>query len=333
MLTKILHLSAVQILLLLLMLAGVGIAILPEYLPEPLRIAEKFAVQIMLGYLVGGILFLALKQPKLMFASFGCCAALAIFLKFSMNPPENFPKEMQVPINLDQKQSFTELKIAHFSLSDAENDPDLTFQRIRETGADLVSIQEVTPIWQPYLETELDSLYPYHHTIPDLGMFGLSIFSKYEFNLIDTFYYQEIPNLVGSISIKDKVDSIHFISTHAFPAFSKTAYKRVEEHLQLIQDYLISMSNPHFVLGNFYVVPWSKEVKEFKAVTQLKDSRSGFMPSYSDGSLSFWDIPMDHIFFSNHFECSEFQSLSGQNGIHIGIHGSYKIRYAEEKNQ
>ncbi|MDF1863379.1 MAG: hypothetical protein P1U70_01025 [Saprospiraceae bacterium] len=335
MLTKILHNSVIQTLLLLALLAGVGICIFPEYSPLPIRFAEKFAVQIMIGYLFGGVLFLMLKQPRLMFASFGCCAALAIFLKFSMNPREVFSEKKQVLIQEEtiQETESVEIKIAHFSLSDAENDPELTFEKILETEADLISIQEVTPIWQPYLESYLDSIYPHNHTILDLGMYGLSVYSKYAFNFIDTFYYEEIPNLVGSISLGNEIDSVYFVSTHAVPAFSQSAYKRVEEHLQLIQDYLVELNHPHFIIGNFYVVPWSKEVKEFRSVTKLRDSRTGFMPSYRDGTLSFWDIPMDHIFFSKHFECSGFKSVSGVTSNHIGIQGVYTIDYVEEKNQ
>ena len=114
MLTKILSNSKVQTLLLFLLVAGVGICILPDYLPQSFRIAEKFAVQIMIGYLLGGILFLMLKQPKLMFASFGCCAALAIFLKFSTSPRVPYYTKKVPKSKAEQTKPQKQLKIAHF---------------------------------------------------------------------------------------------------------------------------------------------------------------------------------------------------------------------------
>ena len=312
MLIKILQNSAVQTAVILVMVVGVGMCVLPEHLPERLRFIEQFVPQIMMGYLFAGLLFLILRQPRLLFASFGCCAALAIYLK----PTENISEE----------NNAVKIKIAHFSLSDAGDDAEFALSKILETNADLISVQEVTPDWQFILEEKLDTLYPYFHTVMDLSMHSVSVFSKHEFNFIDTFNYKDIPNLTGMISIgEDYKESVQFVCAYPQPAFNQTDYDEVREHLNLIQERLKNFRNPHFVIGNFYMVPWSKEVQAFRRDTGLEDSRT-YHPT---GALSFFDIPLDHIFHSKNLKCNSFDNVDGKNSTHLGIQGTYELKYVE----
>ncbi len=320
------------------MIAGVGLCILSEYLPSSLRFAENYASQIMISYLVAGLGLLILKQPRLMFASFGCCAALAIYLKYAQIPAEILNRKTITPELIAEKSEalFPKIKIAHFNISDANEEADRMIEEILETEADIVSIQEVTPQWDLILENELGVNYPYFHTMLDLGIFGMSIFSKYVLLDIDTLYFEDVPNLTGRFLLSNQIDTIQFISSHTYPAFNFSSFEKLRGHLQVLTDFVRSSSMPLLAFGDYNVVSWSMEIQAFRDSTNLRDSRSGFMPSFSDGTISFFEVPLDHIFYSEHFDCLEFENLNGSEANHIGISGFYqltKTNYVAKENQ
>jgi len=149
MVTKLLNYRYIQVMISAFIVLGALFCIFtPNY--YLFKMGSEFAIQIMLGYLIGGFVFLYFQQPKLTFTSFACCAGLCLFLKQSTNA------EMKAPIITDSEI----VNIAHFNLSTSGSDYEQTIKNIVAADADLVSIQELTPDWLPILERELSDRYP-----------------------------------------------------------------------------------------------------------------------------------------------------------------------------
>jgi len=311
-----------------LMAGGVLYCVRPQWFGE-LNAGADYAVQLMLGYLALGLLFLVLKRPRLTFVSFLGCAVLALFLRNSVTssnaaPPPAAGDPLWATLG---KSSTAHFSIAHFNLSNATANVSGALQAMRYSDADLLSVQELTPLWTQLLLDSLKDIYPYHTYIEDIGMFGLAIFSRHELCELDTFYFRGVPNLSGCVWTEGGRE-IHFFTTHTFPALDKISARHQQQHLRVVEDYLAArnLSRPLLVFGDFNAVPWSNEMLSLRKAANLLDSRTGFMNTYNDGQVSFFDIPYDHIFFSPEFRCMEFKTLNAPDAWHLGIQGYYRFK-------
>lgn len=272
----------------------------------------KFAVQIMLSYLALGLVFLMFKSYRLMFTSFACCAVLCLFLKYTTNSE----------LALAQPTNEETISVAHFNAS-ATVDYQLIIDEILNSNADLVSLQEVTPNWDDLLEESLLKKYPHSKTVVGLD-FGLAVYSRLPFNSIDTFICEGVPNIVGTINLKNSDKEVCFITSHALPPFYTKDYKRLRKHLHRIASFSNESSCPVLTMGDYSAVPWSYEIQDFRSVSKLMDSRRGFFPN-SDGAFSIFQLPSDHIFYSDQLECIHFEDMEHTNTGHIGVRGAYQF--------
>lgn len=315
MVTKILANRSVQLVLTSLIVLGTFICVFtPNYFL--FKIGARFAVQIMVSYLLLGFVFLAFRQSKLMFTSFACCAGLCLFLKYASDGQLNFPTKTEEKT----------LDVAHFNVSASTIDFKQTIDEILAIDADIISLQEVTPDWDAELKASLQEKYPYSETVVRLDPFGLAIYSKYPLISTDTFMFEDIPNIVGTIQFNENEQEVCFIASHALPVFYTNDYERQRNHFMAIARYTNNTNCPVITVGDYNAVPWSYEIQDFKAAANLNDSRRGFMPS-SNGTFSLFQIPSDHIFYSNHLECIGFQDINSPTSGHFGIKGSYQFNY------
>jgi endonuclease/exonuclease/phosphatase (EEP) superfamily protein YafD len=211
------------------------------------------------------------------------------------------------------------LTAAHFNLSNAASPAELS-KSVLASSADLLSLHEVTPGWTGWLQDSVALAYPHHHTMVDLGIFGMALYSKHPFTSIDTFYYNEVPNLRACIE-KDGT-GICFLSVHTEPALNEPSMRRLVEHLDAVTAEVGSMDAPLLVLGDFNSVSWSQELQHFMSQAGLLESRSGFM----DIQKSFRNVPVDHIFYSRAFNCADFDALTNGSGRHLGIRAKFRLK-------
>ena len=139
MITKTLNYKYAQLALISLIVLGTFICVFtPNYFL--FKMGARFAVQIMLGYLLLGFVFLFIRQHKLMFTSFACCAGLCLclFLKYASDG------QLILPIQTDNNS----LSVAHFNVSTSTTDYQQTIDEILAVDADVISLQEVTQDWE-----------------------------------------------------------------------------------------------------------------------------------------------------------------------------------------
>jgi len=316
MVTKILNYRYIQLILSALIVLGAVVCIFtPNY--YLFKMGSEFAIQIMLGYLVGGFVFLYFQQPKLTFTSFACCAGLCLFLKYSTNA------EMKAPIVTDSEI----VSIAHFNLSSTGADYKETIKHIKEVDAELVSIQELTPDWLPILESELSELYPHSSSIVRMDPFGIAVLSKKPIIDLDTFYFENIPNLAGTLACEKGKKAFHFIAAHTTPPLYEKAHTSMQQHLEVIGNYINKIELPVVTIGDFYAPPWCREIQDLKYAAGLNDSRRTAKLVVSQ----LFENPVDYILHSNQLTCIDFSSISNTASEHIGILGSYQFNSSLEQ--
>lgn len=300
--------NLIQNLIIILLLAVAMVPIFSIRLPF-LERSIDFSVQLMLGYLVLGLLFLIIGKKRLLFTSFICCGILCLFLKQSSNTNLIFPK---VSVN-------EQITIAHFNTSSATAGYESLLKAVVTSNADIVSFQEVTPDWDQYLNENLSALYPFNASNVRIDPYGMEIFSKLPIHSYDTFHFEEIPHQIVNVKISN-TEQINIISAHMLPPVGKRLFDRAKRHLDTLAHKISSIQAPCIVLGDFNLVYWSNEINNFRQVAQLENSRR-------DISQNVLNVPYDHIFYSNRLECTSFWDITDITSNHLGIIGTYQVKY------
>lgn len=277
----------------------------------------EYAVQIMFGYLALGLFFLVLDQPRLLFTSFAACFILAIHLKINTNPDLKKPQPTE---------NQTVIHVAHINISNINEDPDGAIEAMLNSGACILSIPDIDPIVYEFLKDTLAEKFPY--STKRIGFDpGIAVFSKFEINNQDTFFVENLPNIVGSIKSDDQDQELFFISSTTLPPFYTKDYYRLKKQLNRIAEKVNEINAPILTLADYNLVQWSDEIHDFRNKAGLKDSRRGFSPSAAGDNLfgSFFESPRDHIFFSKHFKCLGFENIEFSSSQHLGIKGSFQF--------
>lgn len=313
---KILNNIYAQYFLMISLISGALVCIFPPQIFFFKSMAE-FAIQILFGYLGLGLLFLILKQPKLMFASFIACSILAIHLKSNTNPDLKKPQPTENQTIID---------IALINTSNINEDPDGAIQAMLTSEACILSIPNLDPMLYEFLRDTLAEKFPY--CTQRIGFDpGIAVFSKFEINNQDTFFVENLPNIIGSIKPDGQDQELFFISSTTLPPFYTKDYDRLKKQLNRIAEKASAINAPILTLADYNLVQWSDEIHDFRDKAGLKDSRRGFSPSGAGDNLfgSFFESPRDHIFFSDHFKCIGFENLESSSAQHFGIKGSFQF--------
>jgi endonuclease/exonuclease/phosphatase (EEP) superfamily protein YafD len=272
-----------------------------------------YAMQISLLYWFLGIVFLMLRREKLMLYTFATTILLCMFLKSLSNTDIEFPTKTNLPT----------LKIAHFNLSYVEDVPNF-LTSLRQTNADVVSVQETTPIWDKIFRDSLNRAYPYRCGITSLDLYGIGVYSKYPFIKCDTFYSGQIPNIVVHLRA-DSLHNIYIVSSYIAPPLYQSAYKAMLKQLKDIALHIKKLNGSVITVGDYNIPPTATDLVLFRYNAHLSDSRRGYRPIHGNGHISLLEVPLDHLFYSQHFQCIDFQTINGEKGERLGITGIYQF--------
>jgi endonuclease/exonuclease/phosphatase (EEP) superfamily protein YafD len=314
--TRVLKYKPLQVVLSAVIISAAALCI---FTPDIFVIKQvaNFTVQIMFASLFIAMVFMVIDQRRLMFISLAACGVLALYLKGETDQSLKFPITNENP----------HISVAHIDLSLSE-DFDETMHTILQADVDLISFQEYTPIWDDYLSNELTVRYPHRITMKRIDPYGKAIFSKYPLSKCDTMNFvgfEGIPSLYTAVMINDNTQ-INVISTQTLPPVSEQAYERIRGYFQEVGNYMGELDGPVITLGDFSLPGWSNEIKEFKEIANLSDSRRDVMMRSSGNPIFLFNIPIDHIFYSNDFECTAFNAISGDKSNHMGIVGKYQLK-------
>lgn len=286
------------------------------FTPEILLFKQvaAYTMYIMLGLLGAGFLAFVFNQQRLMMVSLICCCALNLYLKESSN------KQMRLAaVTADPS-----LRISHISLGNTESDYDTVIDYLLAINADFLSFQELTPDWNTHLIDRLSPTFHFVQTLTRLDQYGMGFFSKLPFQKLDTIYFNEIPNLAGTVNLQGR-GLCNIISCQVAPPVNQAAFISIDRHFNAITEYIKGLDGSTIVLGDFHLPPWAAEVQKFKLSGHLQDGRRDIHPRNLDGSLSLPRIPVEHILYSDDFECTSFSEIGNAVVGRIGITGTYQL--------
>jgi endonuclease/exonuclease/phosphatase (EEP) superfamily protein YafD len=280
---------------------------------------SAYTLLIMLFLLLIGLIAFAYNQSRLMMVSLFCCCVLNLYLKESSNKKLRLATETAEPA----------LRISHISLGNTETDYDSVINYLLNIDADFLSFQELTPDWNAHLIARLSSTFNYVQTLTRIDQYGMGFFSKLPFQKLDTVYFDQIPNLSGTVRLADN-SYCNIISCQTVPPVNQLAFTAIDQHFNLISRYIDSLEGSSIVLGDFHLPPWSSEVQKFRLESKLQDGRRDIHQRNIDGSLSLPRIPVEHILYTVDFECTSFSEIGNSQVGRIGITGTYQLQPGAE---
>ena len=296
--------------------------VLPAWFYE-LDLLQSFAVHALVGYglLLG--LFMLIRAKHLAIGAGGAATVLLLCLHSYIMPPTLSPAA--------DGPAFT---VAHFNVLASNRQYDPVIRQALESKADLLSFQEVAPHWADQLTQRLRDAYPYYHVVTDpWDTRGIAIFSRYPLKNVQTHYWTKSPNITGDIDLSSRIASneksgdtlIHFVASHTISPRSESRYRRRNEQIRHIADYLKSVDGPVLAIGDYNAVPWNRAIVAMRQEAQVYDSRQNFTSTYP-ARLRGGGLPIDYVFHSEDFTCLDFYAVSAEGSDHRGVIGRYRLR-------
>lgn len=288
---------------------------------------EAYANQIMLALLGFGLFFLTISQSRLMMLSFMGCAVLCLSLI----------ERTQVPLKPAKQTSESIVRVANFNLSNSNESLDKTLELFLSAKAEVLSIQEITENVRETIDSFLyNNGYIYQREATDNSHFlTMGVYSKYPFESVQNVYLQSLPSIIGKVRLSevDSAQTLTFVSSYIYPVFDQKTFEERQEYLKILSTRLATVETPTVTFGDFNTVSWSMELTKFKRSCHLNDSRRNIVNTSLIRNFSLFDIPIDHIFYSNHLKCISFETINSNTTTHLGIVGTYQfIKPTDGKN-
>jgi hypothetical protein len=264
-----------------------------------IRQMSEYLIQIMLSLFSLGFLFLFINKSRLMLLSFAACSVLCVFLKNESNGDFIFPKFN----NTDN------IAVSHINLSNVDH-PQLLIDEIKRNHPDVVSFQEYTPDWAGVFSKKLKEDYPYQYESIRIDLYGKCLFSKYPIDKIDTLNSDIAFDIAIRINKNNNLYSI--VSPYLTPPLDKNSLNKAKLQMKNISKHILSESGRIIVLGDFNMVYWSEEIRNFREATKLNNSRKDVVPV----SLK---VPYDHVFYSKILQCVSVKDFLINRKERVGL--------------
>lgn len=308
--------KTIRYLILTTMIAVSCLVILPYY-QFSFFIFNKYAIQIMLFFMVLSVLFLIKSEQLLLFSALFCAGAIALYLK------ENTVSRIQMaPEKMPYSFSVAVVQLEHVPLEKEKKLRKLLFNR----NADIALINQLTPAWLAYLKKPSQAQYSHWVWNERTDDLGKGLISRYPLksSLKHAGGHQPLYNYqIDFPFLKRKVE---MISRNFKEPTNTRELKELREQLNALINSMPSERDlPLMITGDFDLVSWNPVLSQFKKENHLLDSRRNFLALQRNKRRLFQiRISKDNLLYSDELECSAFEDIYLDNVL-IGFIADYQL--------
>ncbi|WP_334062571.1 endonuclease/exonuclease/phosphatase family protein [Alteromonas genovensis] len=204
---------------------------------------------------------------------------------------------------------------------------------INNKKPDFVVTLESNEKWEHALKP-IEKDYPYTQFCALENLYGMHLYSKYEFDEHTLRFLVE--DDVPSVKIAIKVDGERVILQFLHPkppSPTENEYARPRDiELNIVGQEVAQTAGPIIVAGDLNDVAWSPTTRKFKKISGLLDPREGrgfYNTFHAHYPLIKW--PLDHVFHSSHFALVDLERLSDIGSDHYPLYTELVLKEANEK--
>jgi endonuclease/exonuclease/phosphatase (EEP) superfamily protein YafD len=163
---------------------------------------------------------------------------------------------------------------------------------IRAAGPDLIAVLELTHELDAALLALADE-YPYRHTTPGFGNFGIGVLSRYPLLRSESFALGDTPAIDSIVALP--AGPLRFIAAHLVPPMGSSLAAERNRQLAELASRAAAAEQRLVVCGDFNLTPYSPFFGRFAATADLTDPRlgKGFAISWP-AFMPLLGIPIDH---------------------------------------
>lgn len=165
---------------------------------------------------------------------------------------------------------------------------------VKENNPDVLVVIEAAERWMDALQAvEL----PYRIDVPADTPWGISIFSRYEFQENQSFKLDLVLALQVRIMSQPPIT---LIATHTNRQASAYSAKHQDREIEALAQKLLELKDNAVMVADLNATPWSRNFQQLLATSQFQDSRKGFglQGSWPASLPEPFRLPIDHLLVS-----------------------------------
>ncbi len=274
---------------------------------------QDYLVHFLIFLIFSGLMGLVINNKIVLYTSFSCAAALAIFLKNASNTELKNPK-------LNEKDKITVVHLNMSLISDIATVQNI----IRDSTIDVISFQEYTPDWANIIPLIISSNFPYAYEDVRMDLFGKSIFSRIPIQNPKVIEFLGIPNIELQMEVGEEIFTI--LSLYLTPALDNRSKGVAKSQIEELNKYCLSEKKTRIIMGEFNQVYWSHDIITFRTKTGLLNSRRNVSPNT-------FKMPYNHIFYTSNVECYYFDEIRDDSGEYVGSKSSFQLKSDKRKKR
>lgn len=246
-----------------------------------LMLARSFMRQWALAVLALVVLFVWRRQWSEAAAALG--ATIVVALQVPWLPAEPMVHAMARPA----------LRVAQFNVLQPNKSSTGVLDAVRASDADVLSFQEVDPVWAAVLTRALAETYPFHRVVPRTDCYGIAVFSR-----LPVERFEEL-DLLGAPAIEAQVQTpsgiVTLTSVHARSPLPHAAYLKRNAQMDRLAARMLNVGGPQVVVGDLNAVEWDHALVRFRQRTGLAGAPA-YEPATFPSVFGLALIPIDHIY-------------------------------------
>jgi endonuclease/exonuclease/phosphatase (EEP) superfamily protein YafD len=204
---------------------------------------------------------------------------------------------------------------------------------------EILGLLEINHAWEQKL-APLRRAYPHVRSYPNVGFFGLSLYSKFPIESVEVI---EHPSKNRSDSVKSVYAKIRtgqglvsVLLTHPYSPQSLRGFELRNQQLANIADLIKGREDNLILMADLNTSPWSNAFRAFVRGTELNDARNGF------GLISTWPahvpalyerllaVPIDYILLGEDFKVVEVSTLRIKGSDHRALVAKVRMLKAQD---
>jgi endonuclease/exonuclease/phosphatase (EEP) superfamily protein YafD len=201
-----------------------------------------------------------------------------------------------------------DLRVFHMNVWQPNTAYASAIARALDSDADVISVQEVAPVWAEALVQGLGARYPFMHIEPRENCYGIALFSRIPFQEVRTITLDGTPMIEAVLKRADR--PVRLLAVHATSPISYAHFQRRNRQLEEVARHRGQDDTATVVVGDLNTVPWDRAFRRLCARAGLRSTTPATQRTWpSVGPLAL--IPLDHLLISPGI------TLAGLRTVHI----------------
>jgi endonuclease/exonuclease/phosphatase (EEP) superfamily protein YafD len=238
-----------------------------------------------------------------------------------------------VPKTISNDKNNT-LKLIQYNLNFQNQRMDDVVEYLKNSSADVITLQEVTPEHQAKLEEMKEEsyliefserypylgwkkgAYPYQRYCEFSSVGAVAILSKYPLNIEKSACLHKQGLLWSEVQVNET--TINIVSIHTYWPYP---FKQPEQ-VQTIKPIFTHIQTPSIIAGDFNAVPWSHTVKEIEKASNTKTIEGLRWTIELKDQLPHFPyikLPIDHVLVSKEFEVERIYVDEDKGSDHFPV--------------